>query len=295
MIPRLLALYPRAWRRRYGVEVVSLVEELIRAGDTTPARAGCDLVVGAVLAWWHVLVDWGALMAAGTVIVVGGGVAGAVAQLPGTGGIGAYLVGNPLRVLFLLVEAGWLVMEVVQLRHGRRRVRGLVDRDGPAPQMARRSDQRAFWCALGACVVVTSVVADLAPFAVPAAAIQPRTLAVAIGVVVLLAGIGLRGWSFRALSGWYRSFTVTVSPGQPVIDTGPYRVLRHPGHAGAALAGVGIGMASANWIGLAALMVLPLVLVLWRTRVEEAALMATLGERYRSYAVSRKRLVPLVW
>ncbi|HVV20258.1 MAG TPA: isoprenylcysteine carboxylmethyltransferase family protein [Pseudonocardiaceae bacterium] len=294
MIPRLLALYPRAWRRRYGVEVASLVEELIRAGDTTPARAGFDLAVGAVLAWWRVLLEWGALLAAAAVIVVGGVVAGVVARMPGTGGTGAYVVSHPLGVLFLLAEAGWLVMEVVQLRHGRRRLRGSVDRDGPAAQ-ARWSDQRRFWCALGACVVVTTVVADLAPFVVPVAAIRPRTLAVVIGIVVLLAGIGLRGWSFRALSGWYRSFTVTVSPGQPVIDTGPYRVLRHPGHAGAALVGVGIGVASANWIGLAALMVLPLALILWRTRVEEAALMATLGERYRSYAVSRKRLVPLVW
>jgi protein-S-isoprenylcysteine O-methyltransferase Ste14 len=43
----LLALYPRAWRDRYGQEVAGLTEELIRAGDTTPLRAGLDLAAAA--------------------------------------------------------------------------------------------------------------------------------------------------------------------------------------------------------------------------------------------------------
>jgi protein-S-isoprenylcysteine O-methyltransferase Ste14 len=35
--------------------------------------------------------------------------------------------------------------------------------------------------------------------------------------------------------------------------------------------------------------------LLWRIHVEESALMTTLGDRYRAYAVQHKRLVPLVW
>ncbi len=45
----LLALYPRAWRDRYGAEVTSLTEELIRAGETTPLPAGLNLVAGAAV------------------------------------------------------------------------------------------------------------------------------------------------------------------------------------------------------------------------------------------------------
>lgn len=44
----LLALYPRAWRERYGAEVASLTDELIRARDTTPLRGALNLVAGAV-------------------------------------------------------------------------------------------------------------------------------------------------------------------------------------------------------------------------------------------------------
>jgi len=45
----LLALYPRAWRDRYGREVADLTEELIRAGDTTPLRAALELAAAAAV------------------------------------------------------------------------------------------------------------------------------------------------------------------------------------------------------------------------------------------------------
>ncbi|HEU5418361.1 MAG TPA: isoprenylcysteine carboxylmethyltransferase family protein [Streptosporangiaceae bacterium] len=44
----LVAVYPRAWRARYGSEVSGLTGELLRAGDTTPRRAALDLLGGAV-------------------------------------------------------------------------------------------------------------------------------------------------------------------------------------------------------------------------------------------------------
>jgi protein-S-isoprenylcysteine O-methyltransferase Ste14 len=44
----LLMLYPKSWRERYGREVLNLTDELIRAGDVTPRRAGLDLVAVAI-------------------------------------------------------------------------------------------------------------------------------------------------------------------------------------------------------------------------------------------------------
>ena len=41
-------------------------------------------------------------------------------------------------------------------------------------------------------------------------------------MVILVAGLVLRGWSFKAL-GEYFTHTVMVSSDQPVISTGPYR------------------------------------------------------------------------
>jgi protein-S-isoprenylcysteine O-methyltransferase Ste14 len=86
-----------------------------------------------------------------------------------------------------------------------------------------------------------------------------------------------------------------TSADQPVITVGPYRLLRHPSYTGLLLACAGVGLALANWVAVAAMVVLPLAAVLWRIHAEENALLATLGDRYRAYADHHKRLVPLVW
>src|SRR6202043_1221299 len=96
-----------------------------------------------------------------------------------------------------------------------------------------------------------------------------------VGLAIIWAGVGLRWWSFRTL-GRYFTIDVMTSADQPVITTGPYRIVRHPSYAGLLLIFAGIGIMSANWLSLAAMILLPLVGLLNRIRVEEAALMATL-------------------
>jgi protein-S-isoprenylcysteine O-methyltransferase Ste14 len=132
------------------------------------------------------------------------------------------------------------------------------------------------------------------PLVVPAAAIRPGVVAFGAGLALMVAGLVLRGWSIKTL-GDYFTFTVMVSQDQPVIKAGPYRVLRHPGYTGILLACAGLGLASANWVGLAGALLVPLAFLLCRIHIEERALYATLGERYRCYAAGHKRLVPLVW
>jgi protein-S-isoprenylcysteine O-methyltransferase Ste14 len=88
---------------------------------------------------------------------------------------------------------------------------------------------------------------------------------------------------------------VNCPANQRVVATGPYRLLRHPSYTGILLACTGIGLASANGVGLAGLVLLPLALILWRIHIEENALLAMLGDTYRSYASQHRRLVPLVW
>jgi protein-S-isoprenylcysteine O-methyltransferase Ste14 len=86
-----------------------------------------------------------------------------------------------------------------------------------------------------------------------------------------------------------------TSADQPVITTGPYRVLRHPSYAGMLLVLGGIGLSYGNWLSLAALVFPPLIGFIYRIHVEEAALSATLGAAYTTYASRRKRIIPFVW
>jgi len=185
-------------------------------------------------------------------------------------------------LLFTVTMMAWVMMEVSQ--------RSAQPRRTGATAVARVGGR----IVVLVCLIVTAAVVNLAPHVVPAATIRPGAVAFAAGMVVLLAGLVLRGWSFKTL-GQYFTHTVMVSSGQPVIATGPYRVLRHPSYAGLILAGLGIGLASANWAGLAGLMLLSITALLWRIHIEESALTATLGDRYRAYAAQHKRLVPLVW
>ena len=194
-----------------------------------------------------------------------------------------YFLTHHVGILYFVVVLGWYLMEFVQFA-----------RQQQWREDATEVGSRSFWLAFAASVATTIMVLGLAPHTAPGTAIGHPAAAFAAGIVLLVAGAALRVWSFHAL-GQYFTFTVKVSPDQPVITRGPYRVLRHPGYAGGLLALAGIGLVNGNWISLATIVLLFLGMIVWRIRVEERALLTTLDGRYRTYAAHHKRLVPLVW
>lgn len=142
-------------------------------------------------------------------------------------------------------------------------------------------------------VLAGVAVALLALFHVPGAAVRPPALATWLGLIFLWCGIALRIWCFQL--GRYFTLTVRTSSDQPVIADGPYRVLRHPSYAGSLLVVAGIGCFFDNWLSLLAIVAGMTVGLVYRIRAEEGVLVRDLGDRYREYAATRKRLVPHVW
>jgi protein-S-isoprenylcysteine O-methyltransferase Ste14 len=185
------------------------------------------------------------------------------------------------RNLTIIFVASLVLWAFVELRQAFRRRTDATNRD-------RGSRTLVQVCSYGA-----AVLAALAR-RVTAAAFPHGTAVVALSLALIWTGIALRWWCFRTL-GRYFTFTVMTSTEQPVITTGPYSVLRHPGYAAILLILLGIGLSYGNWLSLAALTILPLAGFLNRIRIEEAALTAELGHAYTSYASTRKRLVPFVW
>jgi protein-S-isoprenylcysteine O-methyltransferase Ste14 len=285
---RLVALYPRAWRDRYGDEVADLTDQLIREGRTTRLRAGLDLAGGAAIERGRPLTRSPAAGLGSTAaITAAAGIGLAVAGVRDGGAAGRpYFDTAPAGTLLLLLVMAWGLLEFVKFL----RVQEAQEwRAG-----ATRIRAPGFWVASAACAIAWETWLYLAPAIVPAAAIRPGALAFSAGLVLFLLGIGLRGWSFAAL-GRYSTYGIVVSPAQPVVATGPYRLLRHPSYAGALLICSGAGLMSANWAGVAAMTLLPLAVTVWRIHLEEDALVTGLGDRYRAYAALRKRLVPLIW
>jgi protein-S-isoprenylcysteine O-methyltransferase Ste14 len=113
-------------------------------------------------------------------------------------------------------------------------------------------------------------------------------------VVLMVAGIAVRQWAV-ALLGKFFTTDVRVHSDQTVVETGPYRWLRHPSYTGLLMTLVGVGLALGNWASLAVVVVLPLAGLVVRIRVEERALLDGLGEPYRRFAQSRARLIPGLW
>jgi protein-S-isoprenylcysteine O-methyltransferase Ste14 len=104
----------------------------------------------------------------------------------------------------------------------------------------------------------------------------------------------IRFWAVRELGHAFRT-TVEVHDGQDVVDTGPYRLVRHPSYTGLLLIAAGFGLGGGNWPGLALCVVLPALATLRRIRVEENEMIEVLGEPYRDYVTRTKRLFPGVW
>lgn len=186
----------------------------------------------------------------------------------------------PLFARALLVGTAviWLVLELRQSAH--HRPEGVTADKGSRPF-------------LRVAMVVGALAAIVISRVAPGAAIG-STVAVWAGLCFLWSGIALRLWSFRTL-GRYFTFTVQTSPDQPVITAGPYRVIRHPSYAGILLAVVGLGFFIGNWLSLITLTAAVVCGLVFRIKVEEAALLRNLGDDYQGYAATHKRLVPFVW
>jgi len=149
-------------------------------------------------------------------------------------------------------------------------------------------------------IIVTSVVAAifLATWAAShgwaAMPLGARRAAVACGEALIVGGVALRVWAMLTLDRFF-TFVVTISDDHRVVSTGPYRVIRHPGYAGALLALAGFGVALANWLSVLVLVAVPVAAFAVRIRAEEKALRSALGREYQEYASRTDGLIPGVW
>lgn len=147
--------------------------------------------------------------------------------------------------------------------------------------------------ALIAGIVLAAVLGGRAALLLPHFAIGFfRPAIFALGVVLALSGIALR-WYAIAVLGRYFSPRVVVTADQAVVETGPYRLVRHPSYTGALLTLLGVLLCSGNWFAVACI-ALTIPGFAYRIAVEERALAAGLGDAYRDYMRRTKRLIPYV-
>jgi protein-S-isoprenylcysteine O-methyltransferase Ste14 len=130
-------------------------------------------------------------------------------------------------------------------------------------------------------------------YAFPGAAVQGGRPAVFVaGLVLMIAGMALRWYSIWVLGA---SFTCDVAtrPGQHIVQSGPYRWVRHPSYTGGLLTVLGVLLCCDNLASLTAL-AFAVAGYAYRIRIEERALATDLGPSYRDYMRRTKRLIPFV-
>ena len=116
-----------------------------------------------------------------------------------------------------------------------------------------------------------------------------------IGAMLLICGQIIVTWSMLANPFFEKTARIQKDRNQRVIDTGPYRFVRHPGYAGTILSFIlGAPLMLGSWRAFipAGIAVLSLIA---RTRLEDRMLLDEL-DGYATYAERvRFRLVPFLW
>ena len=115
-----------------------------------------------------------------------------------------------------------------------------------------------------------------------------------LGVAAGLCGFAIRLSAKRTLG---RFFTVRVQLQEKheVVDTGMYRLVRHPLYLGFVLEWVAPPLILGSPMGFLFTTLPILAGVLQRIPQEERLLLEGIGEKYRAYMTRTKRLIPGVW
>jgi protein-S-isoprenylcysteine O-methyltransferase Ste14 len=115
-----------------------------------------------------------------------------------------------------------------------------------------------------------------------------------IGSVVASTGFIIRVTSILKLRKQF-TYTVTKIENHELIETGLFKIIRHPGYLGQLIIFLGISVCLSNWLSVL-LMMLPVMSgYIYRINVEERFMAEHLGQKYLDYRKRTKRLIPVLY
>ena len=116
----------------------------------------------------------------------------------------------------------------------------------------------------------------------------------AVGLALCVVGLSIRYWSRRTL-GRFFTIGVVAQEGHRVVQSGPYKYVRHPGYLGFLLFFLGLPLMIGSWFGLFVLTLPTSVVYVWLITIEDAELATMLGREYQDYQKRSARLIPGIW
>ena len=115
-----------------------------------------------------------------------------------------------------------------------------------------------------------------------------------IDVGLVLLGSILFIWARRTLGRHY-SGHVSLKKEQELVQSGPYRIIRHPAYAGYLFMALGLALGFSSLSGLVSTLLILLPATVYRIRVEDRLLAEHFGAQFEEYARKKERLLPGVW
>jgi len=114
------------------------------------------------------------------------------------------------------------------------------------------------------------------------------------GAILFISGLALRWWAILTLK---EHFTVKISilQNHQLVESGPFKILRHPSYTGLLVYYLGLGISIGNWFSIICLMLGNLITILNRIPKEESTLESHFGVAYQAYKRRTWRLIPWLY
>lgn len=115
-----------------------------------------------------------------------------------------------------------------------------------------------------------------------------------IGSVLVFLGLIIRVTSILKLRQHF-TYTVTKIENHQLIESGLYKIIRHPGYLGQLIIFLGTAVCLSNWLSML-LMIIPVLFgYLNRINVEERFMAEQMGQKYIDYRKRTRKLIPLIY
>ncbi len=115
-----------------------------------------------------------------------------------------------------------------------------------------------------------------------------------LAIPLFISGLALRAAALLNLGKFFSTTVITHTEHQ-LIESGPYRWLRHPAYTGLLISFFAAGLAMGDLLAFVALLS-PITFVLYRRiQIEEIWLLGHFGEDYTAYCQRTKALIPWIY
>ena len=116
----------------------------------------------------------------------------------------------------------------------------------------------------------------------------------AIGAVLAVTGLVIRIQSILTLRQYF-TYSVAKVDDHQLIETGLYKVIRHPGYLGQLMIFLGLAISLSNWLSILAMMIPVAIGYGYRIKVEESFMLEQMGKNYLDYQKRTKRIIPMIY